>query len=409
MDTLPTAASEHLNALTAFPDRHVGSEGNRAATSYFAERVGREGLIVSRHRFDCLEWDYGSAHIGCAGTFYRLHVGPYSPPATLSAVLVEASTVEQLERDENEGTILLLHGEIASHQLMPKNFPFYNPESHRRIHRALETHPPAALVAATGVDPEMVGSQYPFPLFEDGDLEIPSAYTTEIDGERLLGWVGSVVDLEVESKRIPTFAEQVVATKPGSGDGRFIVCAHIDSRKDSPGALDNACGVAVLLRLASLLDDYEGEPSIELVPFNGEDNYAAPGQQLWLALNEGALDEIVLGVNIDDAGFVGWDTHLSFYGCPDGLRAAALQTARAFPGITEGEAWYQGDHSILAMNDVPAIAIASAGMYEFMAGYAHSERDTPELADHRKIEDIAVCVRAIIASIAESTPPRAGS
>lgn len=399
MSDLSERAEDYLKTLTAFPDRHVGGEGNRAATAFFAETATRAGLEVARHRFDCLEWTYGRARLDlsdCAGEAFELQVGPYSHAADLSARLTAASSVEQLETDDIRDTVVLLHGEIASGQLMPKNFTFYNPASHQRVYRALECYCPAAVLAATGTDPQMVGSQYPFPLFEDGDLEIPSAYLKDADGERLLAHQGETAHLRIESERIPTTAEQIIATRRGSGAGRVVVFAHIDSRKDSPGALDNASGVAVLLTLAELLSDYADGPSVELVPLNGEDNYAAPGEMVWLAQNEGRFDEIVLGINIDDAGMKGWDTHVSFYGCPDPLKNLVLETLRDRAGFAEGPQWFQSDHAMFGMYGVPAIAIATAGMYEFMVHQAHSERDTVDLADPDKIAAIARFVQDVI-------------
>jgi aminopeptidase YwaD len=59
--------------------------------------------------------------------------------------------------------IVLLIGEIAREQLMPKNFVFYNPEHHQEIIRLLETGAPQAIMAATGRDPQLAGGVYPFP------------------------------------------------------------------------------------------------------------------------------------------------------------------------------------------------------------------------------------------------------
>ncbi len=390
-----TDAARHLQQLTSSPDRHVGSEGNRAATDYFARQASRAGFEVARHEFECLEWEYGVASLDLAGLHVEANVGPYSPAAQVQAPLQPVSCPEELESEKVRGAIVLLHGDIASHQYMPRNFPFYNPESHKRVYRALDRFAPAAIVAATGLDPEMVGSQYPFPLFEDGDLLIPSAYITDREGERFLGHEGEMASLRIDSERIPTTAEQVVARKPGTGAGRIVVAAHIDSRKDSPGALDNASGVAALLCLAGLLADYSGMRSVELVPFNGEDNYAAPGQRLWLDQND-ELGDIALCINVDDAGLKGWGTGISFYGCSDELRAGVLGAAAARPGFDEGPEWFQGDHSIFVMRGVPAIAIASAGMYEFMSRYAHSERDVVDLADEETIARIAVFIRDVI-------------
>jgi len=400
MSDLPARVEADLRELTAHPDRHVGGPGNRAATRMFAARLAELGFDVRRVEFDCLEWEYGDAFIEVGGERFDLHVGPYSLACVTRATLIEVNDIEHLDSPVIAGAVVLLTGEIAAHQVMPKNFTFYNPEEHQRIIAALESHRPAAVVAATGRDPEMVGSQYPFPLFEDGDLDVPNAYTTDAEGKRLRGFSGDLVRIRIESRRLPASAEHVVATLPGDRPGRIVVSAHIDSRRGSPGALDNASGVATLLALAESLAGYEHGPTIEIVPFNGEDDYAAPGEMLWLAENEGAMGDIVLGINIDDLGWRGTGNHVSLYGCPPEIEAHVRTAIDAFPNTAEGPQWFQSDHAIFGIHGRPAIALATSDIAGFMAGYAHSERDTIDLADPALIAEAAGFVREVIGRLA---------
>jgi aminopeptidase YwaD len=390
----------HLRELTRFPDRHVGGPGNQAATEMVANVMASLGWSVRRVEFDCVDWEPGGAAVEAGPARFDLHVGPYSLPVDVVATLVAADQPEKLETELVRGCVVLAHGELAGGQVMPKNFAFYNPEDHRRIVRALEVHHPAAIVAATGRDAEMVGSQYPFPMFEDGDLDIPNAYMTDTDGERLLAHVGSQVHLTIDSRRIPAAAEQVVATRRGHGPGRIVVSAHIDSRMGSPGALDNASGVAVLLALGELLADYGGDPAVEIVPYNGEDHYASPGEMIWLAENEGRLDEILVGINVDDLGLRGSINHVSFYECPDAIASTAMSVAARHPLVAEGPRWYQGDHAMLVQQGRPAIALASSEMGRFMAEFAHTERDAIGLADPGLIAAAALYVADLVTELA---------
>ena len=208
----------------------------------------------------------------------------------------------ELESADVRDKILLLRGEIAREQLMPKNFPFYNPDEHQRIIHLLETGGPAAVISATGRNPELAGAVYPFPLIEDGDFDIPSAYMTEEEGDRLAAHADEEAALVIEAERRPSSGLNLAARK-GRADRRVVVSAHMDAKDDTPGALDNAAGVIVLLLLAELLKDYDGELGIELVPFNGEDHYSAAGEIAYLKANEGRLNEILLNINIDAAGY----------------------------------------------------------------------------------------------------------
>ena len=383
--------TERLTTLcTTHPDRHVGGPGNRAANDLFAEEATRAGWDVERLAFEALEWIPRDAWLDLSIRREPLHAGPFSPSFDASAPLVCVATVAELEALDAPGAILLLHGEIASEQLTPRNYPFYKTESHQRILAALDKAWPAAVIAATDRTP-MAAALCPFPLFEDGDLGHPSASLHANDGERLLAHAGEFVRLHIDSlaRRVP--AEQVVARRRGSAsDGRrVVVSAHIDSRYGTPGALDNAAGVAVLLALADRLGMTTPALDVELVPFNGEDDYAAPGELAYLAQPDVALEDVVLAVNIDAVGRRGDATAISFYGCGDELRDAALDAAALDPLIAEGPEWPMSDHMVFAMRGVAAMAVTSTGLLDISATVAHTALDVPALVDPELLEGAA--------------------
>lgn len=112
--------------------------------------------------------------------------------------------LEELERQEITSNILFLYGDIVKEPLMPKNFVFYNPEEHRNIIALLEQKRPAAIISASGRNAALAGGVYPFPLFKDGDFDIPSVYTTKEEGKKLLSCIGRSAVLEFLSTRIPS-------------------------------------------------------------------------------------------------------------------------------------------------------------------------------------------------------------
>jgi len=253
------------------PERCVGSDGNRQATRFFAQEIASFGWEVQTRQFEAMDWENGGANLRVDETDFDVLVSPYSLGCNVEAQLVSAASVDELVALDAEGKILFLHGDIAKEQLMPKNFVFFNPEEHQRIVALLEKGKPAAIVCATGRNPALSGGVYPFPLIEDGDFDIPSVYMTEEDGLMLLPRVGSAARLQSRSKRIPGMGENILARKGNPAGRRIVVSAHIDAKKGTPGAIDNATGVVVLLLLADLLKDYDGERLIELAAFNGED------------------------------------------------------------------------------------------------------------------------------------------
>ncbi len=359
--------------------RRVGSPGNRRATAFFAQIASSFGHRLETVAFDCCDWENRGVSLNVAGRPFKANASPYSLGCRVQRNLASAGTLAELEKGEFAGQVLLLYGELSKEQLMPKNFPFYNPDEHKHLIAVLEQKRPAAIVAATTRNPELVGALYPFPLFVDGDFDIPSAYMTEREGRRLRALVGQPCALNIETARIPALGYQITAVA-GECQKRRVVCfAHIDAYEDSPGALDNASGTVMLLLLAELLKGCEGGPRVELVAMNGEDHYSAAGEKMWVRDNDGRFDEIVLGINVDDIGFREGHSSFSLYGCPDALAQTVRETFQAFPGLMEGEAWYQGDHGLYIQNAVPAVALTSEPMAGLMRSYTHTKKDVPEL------------------------------
>ena len=138
----------------------------------------------------------------------------------------------ELERTDYAGKLLLLHGEISAEQMMPKNFVFYNPEHHQRIIALLEQKKPAAIIASTGRNPELVGALYPFPLFVDGDFDIPSVYCKEFCWESLLIAGRAEFRLKIDARRVPSSASNVVARLNPGAKQKIVVTAHIDAYEE---------------------------------------------------------------------------------------------------------------------------------------------------------------------------------
>ncbi len=390
------------------PERSVGSEGNRRATAFFQQTVAALGWETDSISLEVMDWQEDGATLRAGERAFEVRVSPYAPGCVVEAHLMSAATLEELERQDVAGSVLLLHGELAREQLMPKNFVFYNPQEHQRIIALLEQKQPAALVCATGRNAAVAGGVYPFPLIEDGDFDIPSVYMTEEEGQALLSWVGTIVHLESRSERIPAQAQQVIARRGEHPDHRIVISAHIDAKKGTPGAMDNATGVAVLLLLAEHLQSYRGETTLELIPFNGEDYYAVPGQMAFLRQNQGRLHTIRLNINIDGAGYKEGKTALSFFNLPEALQAHAAQTLTRFEGLTEGAPWYQGDHSIFIQQGIPAVAVTSQWFLENMETQeiTHTSKDRLEMVDPWKLVEIAEALSALIHGLADAAQDR---
>ena len=401
--SLDNTASRYLHEICVnIPSRRVGSQGNQQATAYFKSVLQQFNFIAESQPFDCIDQRLGEIRLSAGGLDFEAFISPYTLACDINTELAVAATIDELETADVRGKILLLRGEIAKEQIMPKNFVFYNPEEHQRIYRLLEEKQPAAIISATTRNPELAGAVYPFPMFEDGDFDIPSAYMTDGEAEKLAILVGGKVSLKMDAERIPSTAENISAFIGNEADKRIVVCAHIDAKPESPGAVDNGGGTVILLLLAELLKDFAGKKTIEILALNGEDYYSAGGQMEYLRRHHGRMDQIELVINLDGVGFAGHATGLSFYECSEEFKRNALAAMGKYPGIEEMQPWFQGDHMVFVMNGVPAAALTTTGFMQMETGIAHTSRDTIDQIDVQLLAEAAQFLFDLITSQSNS-------
>ena len=380
-------ALDYLHRLCVdIPSRATGRPGNQRAVDWFAQTIAGFGFIVETPPFDCMDWSAESASLTVGDETFAAQASPYSLGCDVRGPLMVIRTLDELEQTDCGGAVLLLRGDIARESLMPKNFPFYNPEEHQHIYRLLESQNPAAIITATSGDA----------LIEDGDFDIPSVYMNTFEGEWLADHAGQTAHVVSRAQRTPATGSNVIALKPGDTDQRIVVMAHIDAKAGTPGALDNAAGVVTLLLLAEMLSGYKGHHSIEIVAVNGEDYYANSGEIDYLHRNMDAFDQIELCINLDGLGYIEGRTAYSLYACPPDLSAVIRTGVASFAGLFEGEHWYQGDHMILVMQQRPALALTSERIIELSSGILHTAQDTPALVDPKRLVEVAHAVREVI-------------
>lgn len=399
---LARKAGQYLEKLCVEIDnRRTGSAGNRMATEFFAEVVQSFGFDTEMPRFDCLDWWHEGAELRAGDVAYAVCPSPYTLGCQVSGPLVVVRSLSELMDTDLNNKILLMLGEITAKQLMPKNFPFYNPDHHQQIYQILEAKQPQAIITATGRDLNMVGSQYPFPLFEDGDFNIPSVYMKDIEGEGLAALAGQDICLDIKAQRIPTVGCNVIARKGQSFPRRAVLLAHIDAKMNTPGALDNAAGVIVLLLLAELLAEYAGDLGIEMVAVNGEDYFSSPGERQYLELTAGTFSDIILGINIDGVGYREGKTVYSLYECPDVLSELIPVVFAGYDNMAVGEHWYAGDHGLFLINKVPALALTSEKMTLLMSDVVHTEKDTPAILRPALLFETAEALNDLLLQLAD--------
>ncbi len=390
-----TAIRRHLGTLVGgIGPRPPGSPANRRATDHLIRCLEEADLEVSALEFTATWWEPGPVRLEVHDEILSLDPTPFARPCDVRGPVLRRSTRASLAGDEAlAGSVLVLDGDLTTEPLFPKSFPFLDLPDQRAFIDDLERLRPAAVIA-------VVDRASPYAFFEDPDLAFPYAVVGPSVGRQLGD--GTVIRLRVAGALNQGPGVNVSARTPADGsDGRSVLSAHVDSKVTTPGAFDNAGGVATLLSLAE--SRRLNDRPVEFVFFNGEDHYAAPGEQAWLAASDLASIRQVL--NIDGAGVAGRGTAVSPMACPPDVEDRLAAAVAGRPGWSVAGPWYESDHAIFAMQGIPSLAITSEGVHELLVDLAHTERDTLEVVD----AGILVEVAGFVADWVETNPgPVAG-
>lgn len=98
--------------------------------------------------------------------------------------------------------------------------------------------------------------------------------------------------------------ENIVAIKKGHlrGNRKVVLSAHYDTPPGSPGADDNATGIAALLEIANSFKDKSFAFDIEFAAFDLEE-YGLVGSRKYVEASRSRGDEIVASINLDMIGY----------------------------------------------------------------------------------------------------------
>jgi aminopeptidase YwaD len=361
-------------------ERPVGTAANDAIVDYLEQQFRNADYEIQSLPFDCTVWEKGESTLTIDNHSFDVQPSPFSEPFQGSGKLCMVKTEEELEGIDCNDVILIVGGKITQSPLMPKDYPFYYPEEHKRLISLFEQKRPKAIIAVTG--PDQLSGQNPFPLFEDGNFSIPSGNISEetLSEMEAVGIADKDVNLTINSHKIPSKSRQIVASKKSKEPaGKIVIAAHMDTKYDTPGALDNAAGVAVLLQVAEELKSIEYD--VDIVPFNGEEYYGACGELEYLKLIERQEDKIELMINIDSPCHKGAQTAISCYNLNDSLNDIVKCVMDRSDGIIQGQEWYAGDHATFVFRGIPCLVATSCDLFSGGLEYTHTPKDTLDTID----------------------------
>lgn len=192
----------------------------------------------------------------------------------------------------------------------------------------------------------------------------------------------------------------VVGTVAGrTADSRVVVGAHYDTQLDSPGACDNASGVAALVEIASAAaKDARPLRTIVFAAFADEEHGCA-GSTAYCVTHRDELESTVAMVNLDALGWAR-PGRRALYSDP-AIRDLAYETAEAAGWEPEEEleaSLFPGsDYNPFIDAGVPA-----AFYWRYPPGhpYYHTAGDVPELLDMSVVAETASVAARLVHRLA---------
>ncbi len=262
----------------------MGSAANRAAAAYIGQTFSEMGLEVEQQTYPCTDWVQNCTRLERDGLDLPATANAFSLACDVTAPIVPAGSIADLERLCQDGPtlpgirILLLYGDLVRAPIAAKAW-FLKDERDIRIVELIEKlRPPALLAPPTATD-------YLGQATEDWELDLSAATVTHEVALKLLNEPEKMVHLVIDSSRQPGTASNILARTDSQARDRLVICAHFDTKINTAGATDNACGAACLLALAERLHSSDLPFGIEYVAFNGEE-YLPLGDDEYLRRSE---------------------------------------------------------------------------------------------------------------------------
>ncbi len=383
-------------------ERPVGSKNNMDILLYLENMMAKMGYEIEKLPFSCTTWETGKSCLTLNDRKIEIKASPFSQPFEGVGKLVFVKSLEELETVDCQDCILIVGGELVETPLQPKDYPFYYPDEHKYLIELFEKKQPAVIIAATGKH-ALCGLQ-PFPLFEDGNFLIPSAYVSEAMFEELqCNGKEGMARVSIKTKNEQQNSYQLVAKKSNKNShGKIVVCAHMDTKYHTQGALDNAVGIAVLLEVAARLASCNCD--IDIVPFNGEEYYEASGEVEYLKYISSSQDKVSLVINIDSPCHIGSKIAVSLYNFDDSAKEGVDCLMKTQKEVIYGPEWYAGDHAAFAFRGIPCMVLSSSDLFEGGLDNTHTMRDTLETVDLNQVEVAASFINQYITHASHNIP-----
>ncbi len=184
----------------------------------------------------------------------------------------------------------------------------------------------------------------------------------------------------------------------GKSPKTVLICAHHDTHSFTPGATDDAAGVAIMLELARGLAKVKTNLSYQFMSFGGEE---MDMKGSWAYTSKANLSDIQLCINLDSIGELPGVLLALSAGSDEMIEwVAAVASENKYPAVCRRAATSGGDNIVFAANGIPTIHLASYGTTTDKV--SHSSIDEPSLLTPFTIGELGKFACAIIEKLESS-------
>lgn len=377
MKTIENTIQTHLTALVdRIGPRMGGTPANRAAAEYIAASFKKLGLEVEWQPFDMPAWSCQRVDLQRAGQTLPVLVNVFSTSCDIEGIPVAVCTLPELRTAEITGKPVILYGELSRTVLSAKSW-FLIDERDTEIIALLEQKQPSAILMVQ-YDPGSI-----LRLIEDWEFLIPSVTLPAETARVLLRDLTVPIHLTIATESKPGSSDNVVARLPGRRPEWITLMAHYDTKIDTPGACDNAAGMASILALSELLTANPPECGVEIIAFGNEEVLPIGDDEYLRRVGEDHLKDILLGINFDGLGNILDGTTVAVYTASTEFAGLVQEINRQLPSIQPVDPWPESNHSTFSWRGVTCLAFGGQGYHYF----AHQLIDTTDWMSPLKIAE----------------------
>ena len=384
---------EFLTQLTEIDDRMGGHSGERRAADLVAEGLtdaGVESLTIDSFDMQC--WTRGSATLRVTGPVerdFRTIALPYSPAGQVEGNLVDVGygTPEEIDTADVEGAIA-----VAS-TTTPPDFG-------RFIHR-MEKFGHAVEAGAVGfVFHNHVPGQLPptGSLRFDEEAAMPGVGVSKETGAWLVDYAerGGTAALGVEASTEPGTSQNVQGTIGPDTEEEIVLLGHYDAHDIAEGAMDNGCGITVVVQAARILATLDLDTKVRVAGVGCEEIGLLGSEVLARRLD---LDRVRAVVNVDGAGRFRDLRAFTHASEAIGEIAGAVADRTRQPVEINDRPHPFSDQWPFVRAGVPALQLHSV-TGERGRGWGHTEADTRDKVDDRNLREHAMLAALLVRELA---------